>query len=133
MKTMIPRNVVAAALMVLSSAPLIGAERQAALPSYPYAQAVSVDSSIPEGYRRSFSTSRNEVVMKFEGTHWRSLTKRAAKGSLWQQHDFCQLLTRSDLASGKIPAGFRYETTGDGRIYLLKTSDYVMLDAVLRR
>lgn len=113
MKTFTPSHLVAAVLMVLSLVPAIGAERG------------DFDSTIPAEYRRSFATSRNHVVMVFQSTHWRSLTTKAAKGTMEQQQTFCELLTRSDRTSGRIPYGFHYDTIGDGRIYLLRNTDYI--------
>src|SRR6218665_1652450 len=115
MKTKSPLSKIAALLVVAASAvPAIATEPGVIGRTFSTTQG-EVDPAIPEIYRRSFSTSRNEVVMVFEQTHWRSLTKRAAKGSFEQQLEFCQHLTSSDRSTGKIPYGFRYETNGDGR------------------
>lgn len=81
----------------------------------------TVDPSIPENYQRSFKTSRNDIVMVFEGSRWRSLTDRAVTGASSDQHSFCVALTKSDRKQGLIPSGFEYAAGGDGHIYLLKT------------
>lgn len=81
----------------------------------------NVDPSIPESYRHSFKTSRNNVVMVFNGDHWQSLSNRAVNGSAQQQRTFCDALTRSDRAQGVIPSGFQYVPGGDGRVYLVKS------------
>ena len=117
-------RVIATVLLVCSSASAVAAEGSPSFFGRLFGSNEGVDMSIPPYYRRSFSTSRNQVVMVFQRTYWRSLTNKAAKGSIWQQQNFCDLLTRSDQAARRIPRGFRYETTGDGRIYLLKASDY---------
>lgn len=81
----------------------------------------NVDPSIPEGYRHSFKTSRNNVVMVFNGDHWQSLSNRAVNGPAHQQRTFCEALTRSDRSQGVIPHGFQYVPGGDGRVYLVKS------------
>ena len=81
----------------------------------------NVDPSIPESYRHSFKTSRNNVVMVFNGDHWQSLSNRAVNGSAHQQRTFCDALTRSDRSQGVIPSGFQYVPGGDGRVYLVKS------------
>lgn len=126
MKTTKPLLQVAALLLTFAAVvPAKGVE-QGLLGRTFSSSRVEIDPAIPEAYRRNFSTSRNQVVMVFQRTYWRSLTKSAAKGTYEQQVAFCDHLTRSDLATGKIPYGFRYETNGDGRVYLLKTSDYAV-------
>lgn len=125
MKRMTHSYVVAAALVILTSISAMGTERQGSSIGRFFNRDAGVDTSIPAEYRRTYSTSRNQVVMVFQRTFWRSLTNKAAKGSHAQQQAYCDLLTRSDLASGRIPYGFRYETPGDGRIYLLRESDYI--------
>ncbi len=79
------------------------------------------DPSIPENYQRSFKASRNDIVMVFEGSRWRSLTTHAVSGSTSNQSAFCQTLTKSDRQLGIIPSGFQYSPGGDGRIYLVKS------------
>ncbi|MBL9142715.1 MAG: hypothetical protein JNM99_03440 [Verrucomicrobiaceae bacterium] len=81
----------------------------------------NVDPSIPESYRHSFKTSRNNVVMVFNGDHWQSLSNRAVNGPAHQQRTFCEALTRSDRSQGVIPSGFQYVPGGDGRVYLVKS------------
>lgn len=81
-----------------------------------------VDPTIPERFRKSFKSTRSDIVMVFEGTRWHSLTNRAAKGSSSQQNAFCESLTRADRQRALIPAGFRYTPGGDGRVYLVKTA-----------
>lgn len=127
MKTIKPLNQILALILTVSSVAPVMATEQGVLGRTFASHRAGVDTGIPEAYRRSFSTSRNEVVMVFQGTHWRSLTKKAARGSWDQQMEFCNRLTRSDLATGKIPYGFRYETNGDGRVYLLRNADYGMV------
>ena len=82
----------------------------------------AVDPTIPENYRHSFKTSRNNVVMVFDGTHWHSLSNRAVNGTPREQRSFCDALTRSDRSQGVIPSGFQYVPGGDGRVYLVKAS-----------
>lgn len=84
-------------------------------------RAKKVDPTIPESYRHSFKTSRNNVVMVFDGDHWHSLSDRAVHGSDYQQRTFCDALTRSDRSQGVIPAGFQYVPGGDGRVYLIRS------------
>lgn len=81
-----------------------------------------VDPSIPTEYRRSFKTTRNDVVMVFDGTHWHSLSKFAVNDSPRQLQNFCDALTRSDRALAVIPGGFQYVAGGDGRVYLVKAA-----------
>ena len=80
-----------------------------------------VDQGIPEYQRRSFKTSRNDIVMVFEGTRWHSLSERAVSGAPAQQQSLCVALTRSDREQDLIPAGFSYTTDGSGRLYLVRT------------
>lgn len=82
----------------------------------------NVDPSIPSEYRRSFKTTRNDVVMVFDGTHWHSLSKFAVNDSPRQLQNFCDALTRSDRALAVIPGGFQYVAGGDGRVYLVKAA-----------
>lgn len=81
----------------------------------------TVDPTIPENYQRSFKASRNDIVMVFEGSRWRSLTDHAVTGSGSAQESFCAALTKSDRKQGLIPSGFEYAAGGDGHIYLLRT------------
>lgn len=81
-----------------------------------------IDPSIPVEYRRSFKTTRNDVVMVFDGTHWHSLSKFAVGDSTRQLQNFCDALTRSDREEAVIPRGFQYAAGGDGRVYLVKAA-----------
>jgi hypothetical protein len=103
-----------------------GSAASAAAIPYPDAfsffKSKTVDPTIPEDFRHSFKTSRNNVVMVFDGTHWHSLSNRAVDGSPQQQRAFCDALTRSDRSQGVIPRGFAYVAGGDGRVYLVKSS-----------
>lgn len=80
-----------------------------------------VDEGIPEYQRRSFKSSRNDIVMVFDGTHWHSLSERAVAGAPGQQQALCAALTRSDREQGLIPGGFSYTTDGTGRLFLVRT------------
>ena len=105
----------------LITAPLTQASASSALQGLPFFSKRELDSTIPEQHRHSFKSSRNNIVMVFEGTHWHSLGSRAVTGSMQQQRVFCEALTRSDRSLALIPRGFSYSPGLDGRVYLLKT------------
>lgn len=80
------------------------------------------DPAIPESYRRSYKSSRSDIVMMFRGSYWESATKQAARGPMYQQRAFCDVLTESDRLTALIPPGYRYMPAGDGHVLLVRAN-----------